>query len=323
METNFEFALISFDGENEVLDTILDVFADKHLPRTIASYKKTKNQKMLEINSSAIVALESIESIKTFNSRAVLTSDFYKPFQFIMYCPSVTVDEISKLDDNKITIDKLQFEFFVIQEGTRFSLMTFVWYTAEKCGEPQLIKVNSFSKKTNLWAHNRFKIDKFATFHGCWLRFMFLESIFDYLPLIRTANRADETIDCTGYICEMVKAISSNLNFKYHSNFYDKLEGRYFFRNNKYDFDWETVSQIVVHRLQKKVFGKHKKFAAHFYSPIIRSENNYMAISSPQSYDADLVLDCSDIFYGLWNDFCHFFMLAKSKSSREWCGRND
>lgn len=61
----------------------------------------------------------------------------------------------------------LHFLYFIVEDDKSVRLLTFVWYTAEKCKKAQLIEVNSFSKVTFRWKSDQFEIDKFTDLHGC------------------------------------------------------------------------------------------------------------------------------------------------------------
>lgn len=61
----------------------------------------------------------------------------------------------------------IEHEYFVVEEEETIRLLTFTWYTPEKCNEAQLVEVNSFDKSSRRWQHENFMIDKFSHFHGC------------------------------------------------------------------------------------------------------------------------------------------------------------
>lgn len=67
----------------------------------------------------------------------------------------------SKFDFTEI----LRYQYFLIEEGNCWRILTFVWYTPESCDDLQLIEMNGFNKITNRWNSSNFEIKKFQTFY--------------------------------------------------------------------------------------------------------------------------------------------------------------
>lgn len=125
------------------------------------------NAESFELNTSAIISVESFNELEAFNENAVLTNKYSKTFQFFIHCDGVSIDELSKLEENHKTKAILQFEYFFVDQEEFILLMTFVWHTATACNQPQLFEVNRFSKVEQNWKKKVFKLNKFKNFHGC------------------------------------------------------------------------------------------------------------------------------------------------------------
>lgn len=103
-------------------------------------------------------------------------------------------------------------EYFILENNSTIQLLTYIWYSAEKCSEPQLIEVNSFNKTTNRWRNSEFEVKKFYNFHGCQLVFG--------VPTQRLENftLTEEILYHETYLTDSVFSLANNLNFTYLTN---------------------------------------------------------------------------------------------------------
>lgn len=231
--------------------------------------RSRKNDLIFNLNTSALILVESFDELVSFNERVVLTNNYSRPFQFVIYCDGASIKELSELEENRKTKTNFQFEYFVIDQHDFIHLMTFIWHTATACNKPQFVEVNKFSKKTQKWESNKFKMNKFENFSGCRLRFEYLPSYPNFMPLVY--GESEKIYDCEGYLCEASLAIAQNLNFKVSMSI--KQEGRFF--SSKSDFFWFIQPTVVS-------FNGERLFA----SQIFMSSDDLMAVPPPENYDA-------------------------------------
>lgn len=92
---NHVVSLVSVGGPEDQGDsTSLISFADT--PHVVA--RLDNESKRFRLNSSAIVLLDSVTSLATFNKHALLPSTFSMSQQLFVYCHDGTFDKISKLN---------------------------------------------------------------------------------------------------------------------------------------------------------------------------------------------------------------------------------
>lgn len=172
------------------------------------------------MDASAIVLLHSLTSLVAFNNQTRIPTSFSKSHQIFVYCQNWSHDDLPIISVSTETASIIQNEYFVVKEETSVRLLTFVWYTPNICGQPQLVEVNRFDKLKGRWLYGDFKIDKFANFHGCQISFLVTLSKPEYYGTID--SRTKEVTDCVGYICAALKDFSSALNFGYRVYKYDE-----------------------------------------------------------------------------------------------------
>lgn len=172
------------------------------------------------LTGSAVVLLDSIESLAKFNELKILPATFPMAYQLFIYCRNGSHDEIARINTSKRQTPIIQYEYFVIEEEKSIRLLTFVWYSLRKCNTSQLIEVNRFDKTSERWQNKDFKIDKFTTFFGCRINFLFKGGMPEFASIaIDYENKAIS--DCQGYICNIVKDFSLPLNYTYHMNMHN------------------------------------------------------------------------------------------------------
>lgn len=173
------------------------------IPRSIVKPYKAKN---ILLNSSAIVSLESVESVDAFNARTILSTTFSMRQQLFVHCRNGTFDKLTRLRNLSMTGTAiLLYEYFIVEEEKTIRLLTFIWTVAMKCGIPFLAEVNRYEKLSGRWKHGNFKMDKFANFNGCRIKFlippdppeMFVER-FDQQGMEVTVSK------CSGYMCAIL-----------------------------------------------------------------------------------------------------------------------
>lgn len=99
-------------------------------------------------------------------------------------------------------------------EETRFlKLLTFVWYSLDRCHDLQLIEVNRFDKKSMKWQNSKFELKKYETFHGCQL---VIGVEFEY-PAFFTPDQVNND-SFSGYNLNLIKGLARHLNFTINFN---------------------------------------------------------------------------------------------------------
>lgn len=87
--------LVTFVMENSssVIANPASIASLANIPHLVVGFdNRSKN---LTLNSSAIVSLESVESLKTFNQRIVIPRTFSNLKQLFIHCEGGTFDEIA------------------------------------------------------------------------------------------------------------------------------------------------------------------------------------------------------------------------------------
>lgn len=237
--SNHSLSVIAFDTSDDIFEAKILKILER--PRKSSQFVVGARRPKVS-TTNAVIFIETVRSLRLFNEKAELTSNYSKPYQFFVICREATFETISSLEENNFTAAAIQFEYFIVDKGSSITLLTFVWYTSVKCGVAQLIEVNMFSKKTNRWANNNFKIDKFQNFYGCTLRFNFKEKLPSYQSV--AVNLETEKILCRGFLCGMAKDISTNLNFDFKSNY--ASADVFYFENVESDFNWYMTSLNIV-----------------------------------------------------------------------------
>lgn len=92
---NHLVSIVSVGGPEDQGDlTSLVPFADK--PHVVAKFDS--ESKKFQLNSSALVLLDSVESLAKFNKRVILPSTFSTSQQLFIYCQDGTFDKIAELN---------------------------------------------------------------------------------------------------------------------------------------------------------------------------------------------------------------------------------
>lgn len=195
---------------------------------TLVAYKIESWNKLLQlqyfaINESAIFTFDSFDSLENFNRRVIMQNVFPKRFRFYIYCESLSLKELSTMDNERI----LNFQYFLVKEENILRLMTFVFYTAQLCNVPQLVEVNRFNKSNGKWNSSNFSIVKFKKFHGCRLEFLVAqEKPLFYYEIVNGSFKF------YGYHFDMIQSLAPVLNFSVRFNPVIKETGQKFYNDS-------------------------------------------------------------------------------------------
>lgn len=133
------------------------------VPHLVVKYpeKKTLNLPFykFDLNSSAIVFLDSAKTLFLFNQRTILRRTFENLNQIIVYCQKCAYEDLATLL-SRIENPILSYEYFLIEEEKAIRLLTFVSFEPGKCFREELVEVNRFDQTTKKWRHGFFKIKK-------------------------------------------------------------------------------------------------------------------------------------------------------------------
>jgi hypothetical protein len=180
-----EISIVNFGSDKKIINSIVQ--KDSNLSYKIKDMEQVVGTKRHEINESAIVLFDNIKDLSEFNIKAKFTNRGPKSFQFFIFIPDTTINEISSsITETKINnynmknVNEIRFRFrdvseishfqyFLVDESEFMKLFTFVWYTSTACGKKQIVEVNRFDKKSKKWKNSKFDVKKFVNFHGCTL----------------------------------------------------------------------------------------------------------------------------------------------------------
>lgn len=253
-ELNGEVVVANAGIDKNIIESIvMKSFKNQNVPFTYINFEM--ECRYYDVESSAIIFVDSINSLSAFNSKAELLNVFPKPFHLFLLCLNVTFDEILSLKTADIVKRKLrqgikiypnemaeilQFEYFVLEEQDAVRLLTFVWYTPEKCSEPQLIEVNRFDKQSRKWKNSVFVTNKFENFHGCHLVF----GVWQQGAAMRYEIVNNKHVNSYGFQLKIVEGLARSLNFTLTWNplIYGKsFDIDYFYKNSSVDLmPWMT-----------------------------------------------------------------------------------
>jgi hypothetical protein len=163
-----------------------------------------------KIYKSALIFVENEKILNQLTMKSRLESLYPHRIRFLMYCESLDTTDIlalPTLNDGKGLIS--MFQFFLANSTSSVDLYTFEWYTKEKCNAKQLIKLNSFSKKSQKWNKNLSIDEKFKNFHGCMLTVRLGENYM-------MTNIDRTSLEPFGPIVDLFKAMAHVGNFTYN-----------------------------------------------------------------------------------------------------------
>lgn len=171
----------------------------------------------LVLKESAVIVANSLLLLESINDKLQLLNQYPTHIQIVIVCPDVTFKEIETLLDSKFQ-HKV---YFLIEEENSVKLLTFEWFTRNKCDGKELVVVNEYKESTG-WKNENFEIRKFFNFHGCQIG---IGVIRDFPATFFMALRdkfknpiPPSEIQYAGYYVTLIKDMSSNLNYKYAFN---------------------------------------------------------------------------------------------------------
>lgn len=225
-DSSREVVIKNFVNDRQVLDqAVLSNFKSETIPFKLIDYNNAGKFSNRTMKKSEILIFSAVDSLDNFNDNAEIEIKPAEIFLFLVLCLKATFEQLSNLKDSKI----LQFQYFIIEETEAFRLLTFVWYTAQKCNETQLIEVNRFDKKQNTWKNSNFVMKKFRNLHGCQVVF----GVHLQNPITAYDILENGTIEYWGYNIDVFEDFAEKLNYSLKLNPYYKQTGDYYFKELK------------------------------------------------------------------------------------------
>lgn len=109
-------------GSNITYFDVSTAYASK--PHNVVTFDEDSND--FRLNSSAIVSLDSIESLLIFNNHTVVPVTLAMSQQLIIYCQDATFDQIAMTEFSNTETPILQYEYFVVEGEKSIRLLTFL-----------------------------------------------------------------------------------------------------------------------------------------------------------------------------------------------------
>lgn len=162
------FTLCNSNNERWKINEIINQVKSEKLITKVKSVKILKNQRNL-IYTSTIGLFCSNSELNLFNSLTEIYYQSLKPVKVFV----LSLEKLQKFSfkrSNKKTFmyqHVLSQEFILNVTKKSIELLSFEMYTEKKCKSPQLVKINSFDKKTQKWSKTLENYEKFQNFHGC------------------------------------------------------------------------------------------------------------------------------------------------------------
>lgn len=277
-----EVMITNYGSVVDVVESVVINLKEENVPFRIRNFDTSGDENIFTVNESSIMTFDSVKKLNFFNSKVSLTNSYANPFKFYVHCENATFDDISLLKANDILkrserkgigefqnemTEILQFQYFIIDEASKMSLVTFVWYTPEKCSEPQLVEINSFDKETKKWENSNFVMKKFENFHGCRLIF----GVPKQGPASSYQIVGTDNVDFWGYQLKLIEGMSSSLNFRYSFNPYMHETKEFYFKDSAVDL---IITQFMINSFRDKWF----------YSQPYMFQNHYIAVPPGEKY---------------------------------------
>lgn len=206
--------LVTVVVENATSDVLKSAaFAISGKPHKTVSWIRNESR-TFQLNSTAVVLLDSLVSMKNFTNNTIFPLNFKLSQQLIIFCHNATVKDFMEIPIERFKPPIIQHVYFLFEDSKFFRLLTFVWYQPEKCDVAELVEVNQLDKSTGKWQHGNFKLEKFSNFYGCKLDFLTMIT-FPEFSVDENVSTTDIPTKCMGYLCAMLRDLSPNLNYTY------------------------------------------------------------------------------------------------------------
>jgi hypothetical protein len=207
VKKSLEFDFVTCSDSLVESDLIEKVFKLSQNVYIVSEVKRNPSQ----LDKSAIIFCESIETFKTFNQNLSLINRSPKPLNLLVHIPNFTAESLKTFPKNYSTI--LRFQTFITETKHHFQLIGFQWYTDKLCGMRQIVALNTFSKFLRTWTSENFFVGNFRNFYACQLSLGTLKGAQPASDAYQP-SKLNISLHFWGYNIEILEVLSHNLNFK-------------------------------------------------------------------------------------------------------------
>lgn len=165
-----EFKTLIFEG---VSFHVHDVVDGLRRGGFITSHLRYRSNQRFTLIKSLIIFCESLEEVKKFLGQHELGGkNIAEHFRFLFYVKKpFNVTQIGSEKPHAGHGVISWYTYFITQEKEEIHLKTIKWFTELKCGEEQVITLNSFNLKLKNWKNPLRIRDNFESYHGCTINF--------------------------------------------------------------------------------------------------------------------------------------------------------
>lgn len=271
--TEREISMFNFKGKRSLLgDDIMRAAFKAKMSCHLKNFNNSKDQEYFDFTRSSIMLFDSVVSFK--KERKWTTKKVPNEIFLYIHFESATLKEIVKVGFMEFPH---QFSYFLVEEDDVIRLMTFLWFTPEKCSEPQLVEINKFDRRMKKWHSDVFRIKKFRNFHGCTLNFLFGEGQPEYqVDEVKVEGGSVIVKKCQGYVCKIAEDVKKSLNFSFVS--YSEVDRS----RTMIHFQWDVTQLNAVWQHYEE--SRDFKRIASCMRPIKAAEQ-FIVITPGEEYD--------------------------------------
>jgi hypothetical protein len=189
---------------------------------------------MCKFNKPTVILTSKLQILNDINKCGRLTNILPKNFKFLIYCEEsnlintqlkLPAFDFTRLQKGHMTLN----EYFLIPSRDSVELLTIRYFSESACNKPQLVKIDTFEKSTQIWTKSLKDHDNSRNFHGCLLsfgatfsfQFYFENQVHNprtqtnrknYIKKVHQSNNL-ENIQYGGMIYEVVEMMAKTANF--------------------------------------------------------------------------------------------------------------
>ena len=199
--------------------TIINIESEK--------FEEFEDQGSLIVNyeKNVIFLFDTVENYLEYERSIIkLKANRIDIYNVLVYCEELTRSTTQAI------LTKFSFQIFLLDEKGEISLNAMAMYTEKQCEVPQLIKINRFLDRK--WTTKKFFAMRIENFYGCEMNFLIQVNQF---PFQYYENSEDgKTMNFNGILIEMMKALSTHLNFTFSFELWKDGDRNTYFRLETY-----------------------------------------------------------------------------------------
>lgn len=234
IKPKIKFSVISFQNIQKLQNDVVSEFLWKlnrkgsNVDFQYTSYllnieKNHQSFRLRTLSSSAFLFLNDIRELEHFEETSIVRGE--PPINFIISIEGLTLKQLKNAEFlkrfhevNVLTENIFVNSFFILNQGTKFSLLSAEWFTKKACNKLQFKTINVFMKKSLTWKLRLKSYEKFTNYHGCELVMMLpVEDLHGAISFISGFAVVDENLNSFkihGLTPQIMKRIAKPLNFK-------------------------------------------------------------------------------------------------------------